>query len=246
MKRIHFYLPFLLMIISCNLFGQIQILSEFEKVIVSPNIQVTFVEGDTESVLIEQCSVERSKLHIDVSNNTLSIYLEGAKDFPKGEVMNNDRNNERYPLYKGTIVKAVITYKVLNDLSIRGEDSHLIKSPIAAEKFNLKIYGESEVVFNQVDFGELQTKLYGESKLEFKAGAINKQRYTSYGESKITSLAVKGRSAYITTYGESDFSMNVSDIIKMTAFGEARLSYKGDPEIVKGIQLGEVQIERVR
>lgn len=246
MKKNHFYLPILLMIISCNLFGQTQILSEFEKVVVSPYIQVTFVEGVTESVLIEQCSVERNKLHIDVSNRTLSIYLEGAKDFPKGEVMNIDGNDERYPLYKGTVVKAVITYKVLNDLSIRGEESHIIESPIAAEKFNLKVYGESKVVFNQVDFGELQSKLYGESDIEIKAGAIIKQRYTSYGESIINTIAVKGSLAYITTYGESDFSLNVSETIKMTAFGEARLNYKGNPEIVKGIQLGEVQIERVK
>ncbi len=246
MKRAHFYFPFLLMIVSFNIFGQIQIVTEFEKVIVSPYIQITFVEGDKESVEIEYCTVEKSKLHIDVSNKTLSIYLEGAKDFPKGEVMNSEGDNEKYPLYKGTVVKAIITYKILNDLSIRGEESQLIKSPIAAEKFILKVYGESKVVFNQVDFGELQTKLYGESDLEIKAGTIIKQRYTSYGESIINTLAVKGRSANITSYGESDFSLNVSYIIKMTAFGEARLNYKGNPEIVKGIQLGEVQIERVK
>lgn len=246
MKKIHFYLPILLMIVSVNIFGQIQILSEFEKVVVSPYIQVTFVEGEEESVEIEYCTVDKSKLHIDVSNKILSIYLEGAKDFPKGEVMNSDGNNEKYPLYKGTVVKAIITYKVLNDLSIRGEDSHIIQSPIAAEKFSLKVYGESKIVFNQVDFGELQSKLYGESNVEIKAGAIVKQRYTSYGESIINTLAVKGSSAYITAYGESDFSLNVSETIKMTAFGEARLNYKGNPEIVKGIQLGEVQIERVK
>jgi hypothetical protein len=39
--------------------------------------------------------------------------------------------------------------------------------------------------------------------------------------------------------------MNASDKIKMTAFGEAKLHYKGDPEIVKGLQFGEMQIDRI-
>ena len=130
------------MIMSFNIFGQTQFVTEFEKIIVSPYIQVVFVEGDKESVEIEQCSVDKSKLHIDVSNKTLWIYLEGAKDFPKGEVINTDGDTEKYPVYRGTVVKAIITYKVLNDLSIRGEELQLIKSPIAADKFYLKIYGE--------------------------------------------------------------------------------------------------------
>jgi hypothetical protein len=219
--------------------------TEFEKVIVSPYIQVTFVEGDTESVVVEECTVERSKLYIEVKNKTLWIYLEGAKEIPKGEVMYDYKNPDKYPVYRGTVVRATITYKILNELSIRGEETQLVVSPISAEKFVLKIYGESKVVFNQVDFGELQTKLYGDSELEIKSGAIKKQRYTSYGQSKINSLAVKGQTGFITAYGESDFSLNASESIKLTAFGESRLYYKGNPEIVKGLQIGEVRMERL-
>jgi hypothetical protein len=87
--------------------------------------------------------------------------------------------------------------------------------------------------------------LYGESTLEIKAGAINEQHYTSYGDSKINSLAVKGRVGIITAYGEGDFSMNASGKIKVTAFGEAKLHYKGNPEISKGLRFGEVEINRL-
>jgi len=143
------------------------------------------------------------------------------------------------------VVTATITYKMLKDLSIRGEETQICKSPLSAEKFNLKIYGESKVILNEVNFGELHTKLYGESTLEIKAGTIKEQSYTSYGESTINTSAVNGRTGRITSYGEADFTMNVSDRIKVTAFGDAKLHYKGDPEIVKGLHIGDMLIDKM-
>ena len=162
--------------------------AHFKKIIVSPYIQVTFVEGDKEEVNIENCTVDKNKLHMEVNCKTLRVYLDGAKQIPKNETTYNT-------IYKGTVVTAIITSKMLSELSIRGEETQLFKSPLSADKFNLKIYGESKVIFNKVNFGELYTKLYGESTLEIKAGNIKEQYYTSYGESKINTAAVNGRPA---------------------------------------------------
>jgi Putative auto-transporter adhesin, head GIN domain len=244
MRKIHFFIPALLMIISFSLYGQTTV-NHFEKIIISPYIQVTFIEGDKEEVNIENCTVDKSKLHIEVNNKTLWVYLDGAKQIPKNETTYENGYKEKHSIYHGTVVTATITYKMLNALSIRGEETQLCKSPLSANKFNLKIYGESKVTMNEVNFGELHTKLYGESTLEIKTGTIKEQHYTSYGESKINSLAVTGRNGYIVAYGEAEFTMNASDKIKMTAFGEAKLHYKGDPEIVKGLHFGEVQINKI-
>jgi hypothetical protein len=245
MRKIHFFITALLMTVSLNVFAQATTVAHFEKIIISPYIQVTFIEGDKEEVDIEHCTVDKSKLHIEVNNKTLWVYLEGAKQIPKNETTHENGYKEKHSIYNSTVVTATITYKVLNDLSIRGEETQLCKSPISADKFNLKIYGESKVTFNEVNFGELHTKLYGESTLEIKAGAIKEQNYLSYGESKINSIAVTGRTGYITAYGEADFTMNASDKIKVTAFGDAKLHYKGDPEIVKGLHFGEIQIHKI-
>ena len=59
--------------------------AHFNKIIVSPYIQVTLVEGDEESVAINELHTDNSKLHIEVNDQTLRIYLEGAKDIPKYE-----------------------------------------------------------------------------------------------------------------------------------------------------------------
>ncbi len=245
MKRITIFISALLMILSSNMYGQATTVAHFEKIIVSPYIQVTFVEGDKEEVNIENCTVDKSKLHIEVNGKTLWIYLDGAKQIPKNETSYNNGYKEKHSIYNGTVVTTTITYKMLNELSIRGEETQLFKSTLSADKFELKIYGESKVTFNEVNFGELHTKLYGESTLEIKAGTIKEQHYTSYGESKINTIAVNGRTGYIISYGEADFTLNASDKIKMTAFGESKLHYKGDPEIVKGIHIGTMLIDKM-
>ena len=56
--------------------------AHFNKIIVSPYIQVTLVEGDEESVAINELHTDNSKLHIEVNDQTLRIYLEGPKIFP--------------------------------------------------------------------------------------------------------------------------------------------------------------------
>jgi len=81
--KLFFAILFLLTGISAT--AQIKMVDHFTKVIVSPYIQVTFVEGDEERVTINQIKVDENKLHIEVNNKTLRIYLEGAKDIPKYE-----------------------------------------------------------------------------------------------------------------------------------------------------------------
>lgn len=218
---------------------------EFDKVIISPYIQATLVEGEKEQVTIDNITVDESKLHIEVNNNTLRIYLDGAKDIPKNEKDYSKGYKQKRPLYNGTVVKATISYKKLSDLSVRGEETQLCQSPIKGDKLRLRIYGESEVILNEVNLAELQATIYGESILEIKSGVIKLQKYTAYGESEINSLSITGNTSQITAYGESNFKVNVADRIRITSFGESKLQYKGDPELVKGLQIGELHIEKL-
>ena len=139
------------------------------------------------------------------------------------------RKKGKQPIYNGTIVTATVIYKTLEELSIRGEEAIVCKSVLKGDKFRLKAYGEPEVFLNEVSLGELKATLYGESNLVIKAGSIKDQKYTAYGESKINSLGINNNTTKITAYGESDFQLNVSDEIRLTAFGEAVVNYKGNP-----------------
>ncbi len=217
----------------------------FDKIIVSPHIQVTYVEGSEESVTIESSTVDKSKIHIEVNDKTLRVYLEGAKDIEKNE--KNDRNGykEKHSIYQGTVLTATITYKTLRELSIRGDEKQLCKSAITGDAFTLKVYGESDVTLNEIKVNELTAITYGECNVMFLSGSAASQTYTAYGEGKINSLSIDGKSSAITAYGEADFTMNVSDKIKITAFGEARIHYMGNPVIRKGLNIGDVHIEKM-
>lgn len=217
----------------------------FTKVIVSPYIQVTFVEGDEESVTINNIKTDESKLHIEVKDQTLRIYLEGAKDIPKYEKDYSNGYKDTHPLYQNTTVTAAITYKMLNELSVRGEEKQVCKSPIDGSKFTLRIYGESKVTFAELNLREMETTIYGEAVLKIESGSIIEQRYTCYGEAEVNSLAITGKTSHITAYGDADFKINVSDRIKITAFGDARVHYKGDPEIAKGLHFGDMSVDRL-
>ena len=245
MRTCKSFLATLLLLTTIAVTAQTKMVAHFTKVIVSPYIQATFVEGNEENVTINDIKVDESKLHIEVDNQTLRIYLEGAKDFPKYEKGNSNGYEESHPLYQNTSVVVTVTYRTLTDLSLRGEETHLCKSAINAAKFTLKIYGESDVTFNELNAQQLETTIYGEAELNLKAGSIKDQQYTCYGEGRINSESIKGSTSRIIAYGDADLTLNVSDRIKITAYGDARLHYKGDPEIVKGLHFGDMQIDRI-
>ncbi len=246
MKNLKFYTSVLMVFISTITFAQTtKEVAHFDKVIISPHIQTTFVRGDKESVTIDNSVVSDDKIHIEVNGNTLRIYLDGAKDVEKNKTTYENGYKEKQPLYHGTVVKATVTYRTMNVLSVRGEETQLCESALKGDKFTLKVYGDSKVVLNEVALGELHATLYGESTLDILSGSVKDQKYTVYGESKINTLGVNGNTGRITAYGEADFTMNISDAIKITSFGESKLAYKGDPVITKGINIDGPRITKI-
>lgn len=219
--------------------------SSFDKVIISPHIEVTFVKGAEEMVVIEDLNVPREKLNIHVDGSTLKIYLDGAKTYTKSKKVKYDGYNSRHELYQGTQVELTVTYKRLKDLEVRGEELVKLDSPLDQDRFELALYGESDVLVKSADLDNLSVTLYGESSLKIKDGNIGFQKYKAYGESEVDALGITNRSAKITAFGESEFRINVSERLKVTSYGEADVQYRGNPSIDKGVVLGENSITKI-
>lgn len=233
----------MLVLMTCPTYAQKVSVDHFHKVIIGPYIQVNFVQGDEESVTINEIKVDNSKLHVGSYGGTLRIYLDGARDIPHNRKdYNSDGNHHLYPAHA---VVATVVYRKLNAMSLRGSETFLCQGPLYADKFTLGLYGASIIVFEEVHINRMHATMYGESSLDIKAGAVNKQHYICYGEGKINTTAIAGQEARVTAYGESEFAVNVSDRIKITAFGEAKLRYMGNPTIVKGIHVGEMDLKRI-
>ena len=217
----------------------------FNKVIISPHIETTFVQGNEESVTIIENTLSDDKVNIEVNGETLRVYLDDAKETTKHETVVKNGVKIRVPIYKGKVLTVLITYKSINDLSIRGEQKTVCESLIEIEKFKLKIYGESQVIFNDVNFEYFDLDVYGESQFTIKKGVIDNQKITAYGEGEINLVAVDNKMSKIKAYGEAEFIVNTSERIKFSAYGEAELHYKGNPDIDRGISIGDSKIKNI-
>ena len=217
----------------------------FNKIIVSPGIEVVFKEGTKESVSIESITVPMEKLNVIVENNALNIYLEGARITANKKQNYNNKTKFKTAVYKGTVVRAVVTYKKINALDLRGNEKFIFESKISTDKLNLKIYGESQVYINNIDILNLHTSIYGESYLEIQEGQITQQKFTAYGESKVNALNVESNETTLTAYGDGTFQFNVSEKLKITSYGEAVINYSGSAQVQKGLIIGNTKITNV-
>ncbi|WP_291864919.1 DUF2807 domain-containing protein [Maribacter sp.] len=225
--------------------GKIIAVKAFDKVIVSPHIEVALVEGDEEQVFIEKAKLPEHKINVEVEGKTLRVYLEGAKTITKSEDRYENGRKVSRSLYEGTMVSVRISYKKLRALSIRGEEVVNVMSAISQKDLKLTIYGESKVYFNSLTVDQLTASIYGESYLEIKGGLVQKQVYRAYGESEVNTVSLNNVYTKITAYGESNFRVNVSGRLKVTCYGETTINYTGDAAVEKGIVIGEAEIRKV-
>ena len=241
----HYMIAFFLCIAAIGMSQTKKTVKPFDKVVISPHIEVTLVEGTEESVAIEKNEVANDKVNIEVKGKTLRIYLDDAKEVTKNKTIFKNGMKQKVPIYKGTILTVTITYRSLEELSVRGEQSTLCKSRLSQEEFKLKVYGESQVTFSDVALGFLETTIYGESTFNIEKGIIEDQKITAYGEGVVNLLKVENKTTKLRAYGEAEFKINASEKIKITAYGDARLEYKGTASIQKGIAMGDVDVSQI-
>ncbi len=222
-----------------------QTVEAFNKVVISPHIETTFVQGEEESVTILENTESDDKVNIEVSNGTLRVYLDDAKTTTKHEKVVKNGMKMKTPIYKGKVLTIKVTYKTINNLSLRGEQQTICESLINVENFDLKIYGESQVIFNNISIKDFDVDIYGESQLTIKKGTTENQHITAYGEGEVNLVEVDNKTSRLKAYGEAEFRVQASKKIKFTAYGEAELYYKGTAEISKGLSFGDSQINRI-
>lgn len=246
MKLIKNTLIIALVCISQVMLGQTKkAVASFNKVIISPHIETTFVQGEEESVTILENTLSNDIVNIEVNNGTLRVYLDDAKTTTKHKKVVKNGMKIKEPIYKGKVLTIKVVYKTIDNLSLRGEQITVCTSLIDVDKFDLKIYGESQVTFNDVNINNFDVDVYGESQLTIANGRIDNQHITAYGEGEINLVEVDNKTSKLKAYGEAQFRIQASESIKFTAYGEAELYYKGSAKINKGLSFGDSQINHI-
>jgi hypothetical protein len=236
-----------LLFLNGNLSAQktIKLESDFDKIIVSPHIEVIFKKGNEPSIEILDINVPVQKFSYELYRGTLQVYLEGAKTYTKNKKIMIRNAERKVPLYKNRVAKVIITYSDVKIFSLRGEEKISFQTPLIQRECTLRIYGKSEVTINTVEVDRLDVSIYGDSLLNMEKGNIKRQKITAYGASKVMASDVISEETKLTAYGDGIFKVNVSKKIKVSSFGEATVLYKGDAVLKKGIVLGDSMIRKV-
>ena len=216
----------------------------FNKILVGPHIELILEKGDSETVLISNLEVDEEKVNTKVQGNTLMIYLDDARITTKYRKESNNGYDMKTPVYSGTIATVTVTYKYLSKLSLRGEEEHVVKSTLDADRMSIKMYGEGELNIASIKSERLKVKLYGDNHFKIKEGNIRQQKYKSYGGNVVDTRGIESEIAKSSNFGESRFKLQASQLVKFSSLGESTIEYSGVSHIRKGIVIGENEIYR--
>jgi hypothetical protein len=217
-------------------------LRSFDKIVVSPKINLVLVPGEKESIRIDYSGVEEEKIIIDQKGRKLHVYLEDAKILDIGE--RKDDMFDRRERYRRATVTAYVTFKHLTLIETRGEGNVYCDGTITTKKLKIRAYGATEVRLAYVDATTVKARLYGENTMTILQGDAGHLSYKMYGVNKIDTRGLRSVTSSTTIYGEGRINLNTTEEVHVTSFGEPSLYVTGDPVISKGIVIGRPNIRR--
>ncbi|MCB0491060.1 MAG: DUF2807 domain-containing protein [Cyclobacteriaceae bacterium] len=218
-------------------------LDTFDRIVASQYVNVILEKGEKESIRMEYSGIDPEVVNVKVRRKKLHIYLDDAKLVGKQDKYYYNGDKYTRSRYRGSSITAYITYRELRGLEIRGEEELVCNGAINADKFKLKVYGESEVTLASLQTNRFKASIFGTNRIEIKAGAAGHQLYRLFGENKIDTQHLSSNTAASRIYGEGRLTLNANDELKITAFGEPEIRLSGPAHINKNLILGNADIK---
>ncbi|MEJ0031928.1 MAG: DUF2807 domain-containing protein [Bacteroidota bacterium] len=217
-------------------------LRSFDKIIVSPKINLVLTQGEKESIKIDYSGVDEERIVIEQKGRKVHVYLEDAKIFDIGE--REDNMFDRRERYAHATLTAYVTFKHLALIETRGEGDVYCEGKIETKKLKIKAWGATDIRLAYVDAATVKVRLYGENVLNILDGDAGHLSYKMYGVNKIDTRGLRSVTSNATVYGEGRINLNTTEELRLNSFGEPRLDVIGDPVISKGMVFGKVNIRR--
>lgn len=181
---------------------------------VSGGFSVELTKGNTESVRIEAEENLMEHIKTEVKNGVLHIYSEGNINTSKG-------------------MKAYVTARELNSLSISGGVKISSGSTFQANTFKLDLSGGSKVTL-ALDVNKLDAEMSGASKVEL-TGRADEVLMDLSGASNITAENLAAKRVKIGASGASKVRVSASEELDINASGASNVQYKGSPKITSDV-----------
>jgi len=217
-------------------------LASFDKIILSPEINLAIVSGDHEKIRVDYQGIQEDQINIIVKGKTLKLFLDKSRVIPKRRKIRTQNYKYSESIYKQAQITAYVTFSTLKRLQVRGEETVLVQNISEVPSFKLKMYGESRVVIDNMACEKFKAVGFGENKLVIKEGYAYKQVYRLFGQNYVTINNLQGEKVKSSIYGESKLVLNAEENLKVNAFGESQIINKGEADLRKGLLLGEHKI----
>lgn len=218
--------------------------ASFNKVIVSPRINVVFRRGDQELVEIRYSNIQPHQINVEVKNNKLHLFLDDSRWIEKQEKYHQGECSFKRNTYRDASVTAYVTYRELKKLVVRGEEEVRIDDLLIASKFQLNVFGEAEIRIASLRSDEFTARMYGGNKLKIEKGTIHDQHYKLFGGNKVDTHAVNSKNVSSTIYGDGLVKVSASKQMLVTSFGEPDIHWSGTAHLYKGIIIGKPHIRK--
>ena len=219
-------------------------IGRFDRVVVSPHINLVLVKGNTEEVKIEALGVDEGEIHVEEHNDLLSIYLEGARYFERNDDFYDNDERWRHDGYKDVEVTAYVTYTYLESIQIRGAQQLTCLDAIDQDRLKVSIYGEVEATFGELVLEEFRLSVFGDNNIMVQSGNIDDQIIRSYGSNDLSLEKVFSDEIRVSSFGSNSFNLQAEDEIRVTSFGDADIEFTGNAFVSRGIIIGDTNIDR--
>ncbi|WP_299706212.1 head GIN domain-containing protein [uncultured Pontibacter sp.] len=188
--------------------------SGFKGINVSGGFAVELTQGNNEGVRIEAQENLLNSIQTEVKNGVLHIYTSDNISSTKG-------------------MKAYITIRELNSVSISGGVKVVGNSTFKANSFDLDMSGGSKVQL-AIDTKKLKADMSGASKVEL-SGVADEVRMDMSGASKVDASELESKRVHVEASGASNVKVFARNELTVNASGATKVAYKGDPSISSNV-----------
>lgn len=186
----------------------------FSKIEISNAFDVYLSQGNDNAVAVSASESEfRDKITTRVENGTLHIEFKGDKNFWKG-LKNNKMN-----------LKAYISFKSLEQLSVSGACNVKIMNELSADKLKINLSGASDMK-GKINAKFLEVQISGASDITLN-GVVENLNVSASGASDYKGYDLETSYCIADASGASSVQVTVNKELNAKASGASDIGYQG-------------------
>lgn len=197
--------------------SEIREVSDFHAIQLDGNYAVIVETGSQEGLRLEAQKEILPNLETRVENGTLVLASKNSVNLRPTEV-----------------IRAYVTVKILDEISIRGSGIVDVRSSLHNEDFKISLSGSGNVLIPQLETNHLTVDIPGSGMVEV-SGKATRQNVEISGSGGFKGANMSGSSVNVSISGSGSAMVNATDELTANIAGSGLIEYDGSPMINSSI-----------